>query len=371
MSRRPDVLILGGGVIGLSVAWELAREGVTVELLERGRVGREASWAGAGMLPPGNLEAAATPLDRLRGLSHALWPRWSERLRAETGVDNGFLRPGTLHVELDAGQGGACGPDDPVAPGVRAERLTGEETRRLEPHLTPTVTGAVHLPDGGQVRNPRHVRALRLACEHAGVAILESTPAHRLRVRGGRLTGVDTPRGGRTAGTVIVCGGAWSAGLLEGIGVRVPIRPVRGQIVLLHSPAPPLTRVVERGTRYLVPRADGRTLVGSVEEHVGFEVRTTAAAVGGLIDFARGLVPVLADAEVERAWAGLRPGSPDGLPMLGPVPGVAGLFLAAGHHRNGLQMSPGTGHLIARLVTGRDPGLSLDGLAADRFDDTS
>ena len=365
MSRHPDVLILGGGVIGLSVAWELAGEGVSVDLLERGRVGREASWAGAGMLPPGDLEAAVTPLDRLRGLSHALWPRWSERLRADTGVDNGFARPGTLHVRTDAGRGS---DGDRIAPGVRAEPIAGDEVRRLEPHLSSRVTTAVHLPDGGQVRNPRHVRALRLVCERAGVRVLERTPAHRLRLRDGRITGVDTPSGHHHAGTVVVCGGAWSGGLLETVGFSAPVRPVRGQIVLFRSPAPPLARVVEQGSRYLVPRSDGRTLVGSVEEEAGFEVRTTPAAVDGLTGFARDLVPALADAEVEQSWAGLRPGSPDGLPLLGPVPGIRGLFVAAGHHRNGLQMSPGTGRLIARLVTGRDPGVSLDGLTADRFD---
>ena len=175
-----------------------------------------------------------------------------------------------------------------------------------------------------------------------------------------------TGRGPLHAGKFLLATGAWTESLLEEVGWRPGIRPVRGQIALLQPPTPVLTRVVEYGKRYLVPRPDGRVLVGSTEEDAGFEKQTTAAAIAGLLEFALALAPGLGQAPVERCWAGLRPGSPDGQPFLGPVPGLDNLFVAAGHYRSGIQLSPGTGLAMAELLLGQPTTVPLDGFRLDR-----
>jgi glycine oxidase len=191
-------------------------------------------------------------------------------------------------------------------------------------------------------------------------------PVHSFDTRGGRLTAVKTAEGPLAAGRYLLATGAWSDALLEPVGWRPGIRPIRGQIVLLNTGTPVFRRILLHGPRYLVPRPDGRVLVGSTEEHVGFDKRTTAAAIQDLLALARALVPALGQVHVERAWAGLRPGSPDGLPFLGPVPGCDNLFVAAGHFRSGIQLSPGTAVLMKDLLLGRTPDLPLESFRLDR-----
>ena len=375
-----DVLIVGGGVIGLSCGWELARRGRTVRILERERVGTPtgpASWAGAGMLPPASLPHAVRPLDRLRAFSHLRWDDWAAALREESGVDPGYERCGSIEVAL-FNAAGEPPAGDPIArlrgrqsPGVRWEPL--EPGRPDRPPLGPDVRESVRFPDGGQVRNPRLLKALRAACLAAGVALREGVAVRSLETRGERVIGVRTDGGLEPAGATLVCGGAWTGGLLEAVGFAAPIRPVRGQMVLLRCDRRPFTPVIEACPKYLVPRDDGRALVGATQEYdAGFDARTTLRGVAGLLRLARELVPALRDAEVERTWAGLRPGTPDGCPLLGPVPHPGGgfyenLHVAAGHTRDGLQQSPGTAAIVADLLGGGEPAISLDGFAPDRF----
>ena len=218
------------------------------------------------------------------------------------------------------------------------------------------------------MRNPRLLRALRSAAAARG-AVEEGAAVARVRVVKGTAVGVYRETGEAVpAGAVLVCGGAWTGGLLEAARRAVPVRPVRGQMALLDAGARPFRPVVECGARYLVPRDDGRVLVGATQEEAGFRAETTAAGVAGLLDFARALVPALADVRVERTWAGLRPATPDGNPLLGAVPGVGSLFVAAGHFRDGLQQSPGTAAVLADLIVGKAPPIPLNGLTADRFD---
>jgi glycine oxidase len=357
MSAPPDVLVLGGGVIGLTIAYYLAREGVAVELVDQGDFGREASWAGAGILPPGNPEHAHTPFDRLRAHSVALYPALSAELRERTGCDNGYLRCGGLEL---AGAGDHVAEQEWRGEGVACETLDGPSLHRLEPALASSLTAGWHLPELAQVRNPRHLKALLAGCQALGVRLRPGCPVHGFERRGGRVTAVRSAEGPLHAGRYVLATGAWTDALLEPVGWRPGVRPVRGQIALLNTGTPVFRRVLMHGARYLVPRPDGRVLVGSTEEDAGFDKRTTAEAIQALLGLARALVPALGQAQVERCWAGLRPGSPDGLPFLGPVPGVENLFVAAGHFRSGIQLAPATGLVLKELLLGQPLSVPLE-----------
>jgi glycine oxidase len=369
-----DVLVIGGGVIGLSAALELAGQGAAVTVLEQGEFGREASWAGAGILPPGNLDASVTPEARLRALSHSLWPDWAESLAAETGIEIGYSRCGG--VELRTATDEDKDLTDEIAgwrrQGARVEELDADTLKELEPLVTPETVAAYRLPDLGQVRNPRLMKALLAGCAARGVRLRGGVPVVRLEEQGSadehsrHITSVHTHSGRLQAGRYLVAGGAWSRGLMASVGVDVAIRPVRGQMVLVSQTPRLFSHVLQTGPRYIVPREDGRILIGSTEEEVGFAKANTASAVGELLAFGASRVPVLAQARFERAWSGLRPGSGDGLPYLGRVTGFDNLFVAAGHFRNGLQMSPGTARLTRQALLDQETDLPLDHYQSDR-----
>lgn len=359
-----DCLILGGGVIGLSLAWELAQHGQRVRVIDRRSPGEEASWAGAGILPPSALRDRDDSARRLAGLSYELHPEWARRLREETGIDTGFRRCGGVYLansphgdDLRA-MAEAC-----TADGVRVEQITPAQLADIEPALADGAAGrrplALHLPDEAQLRNPRHLRALLTACVGRGVTLSSGIEAEDFLVTGNRVTGVRTSAGVLAARTVCLAGGAWSRMLAERLGVRPAIKPIRGQMVLLQCDRPPLKHVVNVGPRYLVPRDDGHVLVGSTEEDVGFDRRTTATGVEGLLEFAIALAPRLAAARFDRCWSGFRPGTADGLPYLGAVPGLENAFIAAGHHRSGLTLSPATAVVMSQLIRGEQPTVDL------------
>lgn len=367
------VIVIGGGVIGLSLAYELAGGGgFRVTVLERGELGREASWAGAGILTAAG-DRARAPVDRLRALSARVIAEWSERLLADTGVDNGFRRCGALHLAC-AGEGAEAAVErlDAEAEGWRADGVavetpTRDELARLEPRLTAELARAYRLPGGSQIRNPRHLRALAVGCASRGVELITGTPATGFERRGERVTAVQTPRGAVPGDRFVLAAGPWSPALAEAAGVTLPGAPVRGQIVLLESPAPLVRHVVWSGSRYLVPRPEGRLLVGATEEDAGFDRRPTAGGVAGLLELVRRLVPDSAGAVFDRAWGGLRPGSPDALPVLGPAPGLDNLYLATGHFRSGFELSAGTAVVLAQLMRGERPELPLEPFSAERF----
>jgi glycine oxidase len=222
------------------------------------------------------------------------------------------------------------------------------------------------LPQLAQVRNPRHLKALIAGCGQRGVRLVSGAPVVGFDRRNEKIVAVRTPAETYSAGQVCICSGAWSRQVLASVNCDVRVEPVRGQIVLLSMQPLPIRHVIEVGPRYLVPRPDGRILIGSTEERAGFDKRNTAGAVAELIRFGCQVVPKLADARYERAWAGLRPGSPDGRPYLGRVPGMENLFVAAGHFRAGLQLSPGTAFVMRQLLLGEEPALALDEFAVDR-----
>jgi glycine oxidase len=365
MSKHPDVVVVGGGIVGLSCAYFLARDGLSVEVLDRGDLGKEASWAGAGIIPPGNPDRAATPIDQLRGIGSARFPAFSAELRELTGIDNGYRKCGGIEL-LQAHDADVLTLWEDE--GLPFERLSGSDLQR-EGLAAGRLTGEpYYLPTCAQVRNPWHLRALVAACERVGVRLRPHTPVTGWVTERQRAIGVQTDSNEAvSAGRVLLAAGAWSDGLLGPLGVRPGVHPVRGQIVLFHNPRPRSERVLMLGKRYFVPRDDGRVLVGSTEEpEAGFERYATSAGVTELLAFATRVFPEWASAEVERCWAGLRPGSPDGLPFIGPVPGREGVFVAAGHFRAGVQLSIGTGQAVADVFQGRPPCVPLDAFRLDR-----
>lgn len=356
-----DVNIIGGGVIGLSIAYELVKQGLTVAVFDRQQFGQEASWAGAGMLPPAKMECATTPAGQLRAASQPLWPEWSRCLQDESGIDNGYLNCGGLHVSLSEEVADWQGyVDDWRRTGTVVEELDSVSLRERAPFLSEQIQSGFYLPEMGQVRNPRHMKALLSACASQGVSLHAGAPVVGFKTEGENVMGVQTPSAFHRAGQTVIAGGAWSPEVLSRLGIQCDLIPVQGQIVLLSMKRLPFREVIEAGRRYLVPRSDGKILIGSTEKQAGFNKENTAEGVAGLIAFAQSVVPGLKEATFERAWAGLRPKSIDGLPYLGRVAGYQNLIMAAGHYRDGLQLSPITAKLIRQLICGEEPEISLE-----------
>jgi glycine oxidase len=365
-----DCLIVGGGVIGLSLAYELAGRAVRVRLIDAGQPGREASWAGAGILPPAGA-SNPTSISQLTALSNRLHAAWHELLLADTGIDNGYRRSGGIYLARDpAGALALCS----AAAEWRRDAIEAEELNSLaaltavEPGLSPSgsLCAAYFVPGECQIRNPRHVKALVAACLARGVEISSDLAAEDFVISGQRVDGVRTRDGLITADRFCITSGAWTSALVGRIATPPPIRPVRGQIALVALPSPPLTRVVNEGLRYLVPRDDGRVLVGSTEEDAGFDRHNTPEAIAELERFGGSLCPALAQGKLERSWAGLRPASADGLPYLGRIAEFENVFLAAGHFRSGLQLSAGTAVVMADLITGAPAPIDLAPFRIDR-----
>lgn len=355
MTASPDVVVVGGGAVGCSVAWHLARAGIAVTLLEGGEIAGQASGAAAGMLAPYGEAEGPGPFLEWAVRSLAGFGSLVQELREDSGVDPEFVRSGILRIATDAEvaeelQGQARSFEDAL------EWLSAEELQRLAPPVTDAAHGAVWSEREAHVRSPLLTRAFARAAEAHGARVEEGVPVTGLLREGSRVVGVETAAGARPAGVVVLCTGSWTrtaAGWL-GEDLDLPIAPVRGQIVSLDAPPGGLPCVVWGVPGpYLVPKLDGSVVVGATSERVGFDRRVTADGVAGLLQEAARLVPALADATFRGAWAGLRPESPDGLPLVGPVPAVDGLLLAAGHYRNGVLLSPITGQIVADGIQGK------------------
>jgi glycine oxidase len=354
-------------LIGLSLAYDLAGHGLRVQVIDRGEPGREASWAGAGILPPANLETAVHPWEQLRGLSHRLHPQWAEELRRETGIDMGYRRCGAVYFARLAGEAASLiGLAATLAhEQIETRRLDRHEMAQIEPALLPLADSgslrvAYFVPAEAQLRNPHHLRALAVACVRRGVRLTARAGATDFEVRGGKLVRVLTEAGPFEADRFCITSGAWTYKLLQQLGISTGIMPVRGQMVLFRCQRKPFQRILNEGPRYLVPREDGRVLVGSSEEEAGYDKSTTAEVLDELIQLGRDIVPELQQADIEQTWSGLRPGTFDGLPYLGTVPGLSNAFVAAGHFRSGLHTSPATAVVIGQLMRGETPQIDLE-----------
>jgi len=356
--RLPDAVVVGGGVIGAAIAWSLTRAGLAVTLLERGELAGQASSAAAGMLAPISESHGEGPLLRAGLASLALFPALVAELRDASGIDPEWVASGCLRVPADDAEAEAFARRARSDAALGLAWLEPSEVARLAPGLAPArrSRGALFCAREAHVRSPLLTRAFAAAAAAKGARIETGVAARGLLRDAERVCGVATSAGDRPAGLVVLCPGSFAAECAAWIGpeARIPVEPVRGQIVALEAPAP---RCIVWGPgAYLVPKLDGSLVVGATVERVGFDARTTAAGVEGLLAAARALLPETADARFLGASAGLRPDTPDHLPLVGPWPSAPGLVIAAGHYRNGVLLAPLTGQLVADGVLGKGWG---------------
>ena len=335
-----DVTVIGGGVIGLSVAWRAAQRGASVTVYDRGALGDGASRVAAGMLAPVSEADAGEPEILRAGLDSARrWPAFA----AELELGDGYRTCGTLSVARDADEAEALERERALRTelGVPVTRLRGSEARRLEPGLAPGVRGALDMPDDHAVDTRALIAALVTACDRAGVVLRPNTEVAE-----------------RPAGRVVLATGAWSG---------APVRPVKGQILRLRDPDGPglVGRVIRHERFYLVPRGDGRYVLGATLEEKGFDTTVTAGAVRDLLQEAQLVVPGIDELVLEEAAAGLRPGTPDNAPLIGAR--EDGVILATGHYRNGILLAPLTADAIAALLSGEAPPEAARAFAPGRF----
>jgi glycine oxidase len=402
-----DVVIVGGGVIGLSVARQLALRGLRhVTVIERGKFGKEASWAAGGILAPQVEADRADDFFELARASRDLYPAFARALQDETGIDVQLEQTGTLYVGFTEADEHEMRRrfDWQTRAGLRVEWLSGEAARMLESNLSPHVRCALRFPGDWQVENRRLTEALVQANQKLGVQLIENCEIRSVRIDSGRVTGIEsghsislplsaceegvgerlalpvnpppTPprsRGGESAriidaATVVIAAGAWTSQITtSATDSPVQIEPVRGQMLCFQI-APPLTRHVIYSSRgYLVPRRNGTLLAGSTSERVGFDKRVTDEGAVSIKSMAFEIAPGLEASTIVDSWAGFRPHAPDDLPVLGAAADTGGLFYATGHYRNGVLLAPITAEIIAEAVVNRKSPRRLESFSPDRF----
>ncbi len=357
-----DVIVVGGGLIGASIAAELAAQRLRVVVLDRQQPGREASWAAAGMLSPGPDSPEALPLVPLAKESLRLYPAFAASIQESSGRTVDFATGGTLEVfadpESEAKRNAFIAEYADL--GIPAESVTIAAAREIEPALNPSTACAAWLPAESTVDPRLLIDAVLTAAKNRGVEICSGCAVSQVLAENGRCTGVMADGQKFSAAHVVVAAGSFCAGIGETdpasaveIARYAPAHPVRGQMMALRSNVVRLKKVLRSARGYLVPRADGRIVAGSTLERVGFTKGTTPEGIRGIFEAAVELAPELAGAEIVEQWSGLRPGSPDHLPIIG-LTEVNGLWLATGHYRNGVLLAPVTAKLIRDwLVQGK------------------
>jgi glycine oxidase len=349
-----DITVIGGGLIGMMTARELALAGAKVTLLERGEVGRESSWAGGGILSPLHPWRYPDAVTALARWGQERYPALAEQLHSATGIDPELTPGGLLWLDADEEEEALSWAS---SHGYDLQVLTPAETKECEPAVATPSGTSLWMPKVAQVRNPRLLQAMRAELVRLGVAIEEKVDVTGFRVSGGGLSALITHKGDRSVQRAILAGGAWTGELLQETGIALPVKPVRGQMILFKGTPGQLRRIVMKGDRYVIPRRDGRILAGSTLEEVGFEKVTTQAALEDLRAAALEMIPALGTLPIEHHWAGLRPGSPTGIPYIGEHPGIQGLYVNAGHFRNGVVLGYASARLCAELVLGIAPSL--------------
>ncbi len=353
MAKQQQVVIVGGGVIGLLTAYNLASEGQAVTLLERGGLGQESSWAGGGIVSPLYPWRYSQAVTALAHWSQDFYPQLAQRLFAATGVDPEVHTTGLYWLDLDD-------EADALAWAAREGRPLSKVDVSAAHDAVPVLGGgyaqAIYMADVANVRNPRLVKSLKAALlALPNVTIYEQCDVSGFVLGDDRVVGVNTATGQVLGDQVVLAAGAWSGQLLGTLGLGLPVEPVKGQMILYKCASDFLSSMVLAKGRYAIPRRDGHILIGSTLEHEGFDKTPTDIALESLKASAVELIPALADAEVVGHWAGLRPGSPEGIPFIGEVPGFKGLWLNCGHYRNGLVLAPASCQLFADLLLARAP----------------
>ncbi len=364
-SQRPKTIVIGAGVIGLGIAWRLAQAGCSVTVYDRGAAGGGASWAAAGMLAAAvETEPGEEALLGLTLESQRMWPEFARELEAAAGMAVGYRDEGTLVVALTRDDAAQLRHSYEFQKGLGLDIhwLSAAEARQREPHLKPGIAAAVWSPRDHQVENRAVVAALAEAARRAGATICELRPVRQIDIEGGHVRGVLAGRDYEPADVVVLAAGAWSREV-GGIppAYLPPVRPIKGQMLALRmDPAAPLLRHVLWAPRgiYLVPRQNGRLLVGATVEERGFDDNLTAGGMLALLDGAWRAVPSIEELPIAETWVGFRPGSRDDAPMLGPS-GIDGLVVASGHHRNGILLTPVSAAVVgAYILTGSLPEIA-------------
>jgi glycine oxidase len=357
VAQTPDVVIVGGGIIGLSIAWYLAREGVTVRVLERDRLGSHASSAAAGMLAPLAESDEITPLFSLGKASLDLYPTFLEQLAFDSELDVLLEGPGLLRLAFNGKEADQLRAlvQTPAGQELGAKWLDEMEVREIQPGLPEAVCGAVYSPREQDVDPKRLVQALVKACQKQGVSFVEGIHAEQQAL---------VPS---TESKTVYAAGAWTGELLASLDYQLPVRPVKGQVVLLQQPAKDLRYTLYGFGGYLVPRENGNVLVGATSENAGFDERVTDEGIEQLLTKATHLYSAADQFTFIEAWASVRPGTADDLPILGRLTGVENAYIATGHYRNGILQAPLTAKLMAELIiTDKDPE-GLAPFSAARF----
>jgi len=358
------VVVVGGGIIGCATAYELARAGCAVTLLERATPGAEASGAAAGLLALLG-ESSETAFARLARASWRLYPDVVRELQERTGIDVEYVTRGTIYP-MSASQTRRDAEVWAVNKELGVEVVDGQDVQALEPALSPKISHAIFVKGDHWLNNQRLVLAYAQAAVAAGVELHTACNVSRVVVEGGRARAV-VAEGERVEGdAVLLAAGAWTSELVRSLGMRLSVEPRRGQMIALAHAPPVLTHCVH-GEAYLVPRPSGELLIGATVERAGFQRAVTAEGIAGLLRAAIELAPSLRDLPIARTWCGFRPWAPDGLPILGPWPGIEGLWVSTAHFRNGILLAPITARLMTEWITEGSPGMDVKDFLPDRF----
>lgn len=333
-------------------ARELHKSGVDVLLIERGPLGGESSWAGGGIISPLYPWRYQDSVNTLAQKSKAIYPQLMAQLQDESGIDCELLNSGLLVTDEEEVEQALSWS---TAWSVNVQHIVDPKLlQSIEPEINKEIKQGLWMPDIKQVRNPKIVNALKGSFESLNIAYLEHSPVTDIVVEDGCVTGVRTKDKDFSANKVIVAGGAWSAGLVKDVQ-QIDVEPVKGQMIMFKGEADCIRRIVLSDGHYIIPRRDGHVLAGSTLERTGFDKTTSDNALDELRDKAISLVPVLASMEIERQWAGLRPGTANGVPYVCPIEAAEGLYIHAGHYRNGIVLGPASVQLMVELVLGRQP----------------
>ncbi|MGE0825651.1 MAG: glycine oxidase ThiO [Candidatus Binatia bacterium] len=360
MTTTTDVVVIGGGVIGSAIAYELAKQQQRVMLVEKNQPGQEASAAAAGILAVASGRSKRGPMYQLKRASQELYPALIQELESQTGIDIEYQTVGVLDlIRTDA--------DEKKyrqlyqlrqEQGYPATWLSAEEAQRCEPMLTTDIRGAVHFTSDHHLHNGNLAEAWARAAALHGVTVRTGTTVNEVRTANGKVTAVRIAEEWINTGTVVIAAGSWSRQVGEIFGLQLPIDPAKGQMLAVY--APQIRHVISWSDHYLVPRKNGEVIIGSTVEFIGHNKDVTLETVRELINRSAALVPGIGKAPLVRFWAGLRPYAPTRRPILGRAPGLDNVILAIGHHRNGIVLAPITGKLICELITIGHPSMALE-----------